>query len=78
MTTDVVDPRLLGAGRAGKPERPALLCIACRMLACREHGGGRGLIRAAGLVALFFFPGVGVGDDEVVEGEGACCFFGGD
>ena len=29
-------------------------------------------------MALFFFPGVGVGDDEVVEGEGACCFCGGD
>lgn len=29
-------------------------------------------------MALFFFPGVGVGDGEVVEGEGACCFRGGD
>ena len=29
-------------------------------------------------MALFFFPRVGVGDDEVVEREGAGCFFGGD
>ena len=34
--------------------------------------------RSGVLVALFFFPGVGVGDGEVVEGEGAGCFFGGD
>ena len=32
MTTDVADPRLLGAGRTGKPERPALLSIMYRML----------------------------------------------
>ena len=30
------------------------------------------------LVALFFFPGVGVVDDEVGQGEGAGCFGGGD
>ena len=29
-------------------------------------------------MALFFFPGVGVGDDEVVEGEGAGCLRRGD
>ena len=28
-----------------------------------------------GLVALFFFPGVGVADEEVAEGKGACGFF---
>ena len=30
------------------------------------------------LVALFFFPGVGVVDDEVRQRERACCFGGGD
>ena len=30
------------------------------------------------LVALFFFPGVGVVDDQVGQGEGAGCFGGGD
>ena len=30
------------------------------------------------LVALFFFPGVGVVDDQVGQGEGAGCFRGGD
>ena len=30
------------------------------------------------LVALFFFPGVGVVDDQVRQGEGAGCFGGGD
>jgi len=45
----------------------------------KDHRGGVGPhLCSGGLVALFFFPGVGVGDDEVVEGEGACCFFGGD
>ena len=29
-------------------------------------------------MALFFFPGVGVVDDQVRQGEGACCFGGGD
>ena len=29
-------------------------------------------------MALFFFPGVGVVDDQVGQGELACCFCGGD
>ena len=45
----------------------------------KDHRGRVGShLCSGGLVALFFFPGVGVGDGEVVEGEGACCFFGGD
>ena len=45
----------------------------------KDHRGRVGShLCSGGLVALFFFPGVGVGDGEVVEGEGAGCFFGGD
>ena len=45
----------------------------------KDHRGGVGPhLCSGGLVALFFFPGVGVGDGEVAQGEGACCFFGGD
>ena len=45
----------------------------------KDHRGGVGPhLCSGGLVSLFFFPGVGVGDDEGVEGEGACCFRGGD
>ena len=45
----------------------------------KDHRGRVGSHLCSGvLVSLFFFPGVGVGDDEVVEGEGACCLRGGD
>ena len=45
----------------------------------KDHRGRVGShLCSGGLVALFFFPGVGVGDGEVAQGEGACCFFGGD
>ena len=45
----------------------------------KDHRGRVGShLCSGGLVALFFFPGVGVGDGEVVEGEGACCLRRGD
>ena len=37
-----------------------------------------GVVPVGCLVALFFFCGVGVVDDEVVEAEGVGCFGGGD
>ena len=45
----------------------------------KDHRGRVGSHLCSGvLVSLFFFPGVGVGDDEVVEGEGAGCLRRGD
>ena len=45
----------------------------------KDHRGRVGSHLCSGvLVALFFFPGVCVGDGEVVEGEGAGCFRRGD
>ena len=45
---------------------------------CRLGVVGFPFLSGLSLVALFFFCGVGVVDDEVVEAEGVGCFGGGD